>query len=396
MKTRLGTLLRLEEKWLLAGIGVWISTYLIVRYFCIEPGDAGLRWDAAWYAEAASRGYTFNGNPNYMQVVGFMPLFPSVIALLSKSGLSINLLMSVVPIICVSLAIPLLFRAIETLTSSAEALAICLLFMASPFSLFFLNGYGESLYLLLMGLFFFSLVRLRSHLLAAIFAGLASGVRPYAMVFFGVFLLWCLLKEAPGNHAIRRTLRSAFQYGPLFLGGFFLTGLYYYYSFEDLFLYRNAMIAWGYDLTSDGPGSLIDHFRTQLMAFNIDFVALRSGSPPEIGKLQFLAFLALGVPLMRKIPFLLAVYGVLLVAFILTVSEGTATIGRHMATNIALPALVVCAVRGVNISWWHDTAAISKPAFGIRGWLLLVGICLIGLALQLYLDSVFFASRWVG
>ena len=202
MKTRLGTLLRLEEKWLLAGIGVWISTYLIVRYFCIEPGDAGLRWDAAWYAEAASRGYTFNGNPNYMQVVGFMPLFPSVIALLSKSGLSINLLMSVVPIICVSLAIPLLFRAIETLTSSARSTGNCACFSsASPFSLFFLNGSRESLYLLLIGLFFFSLV-LYTPICSQRFS---LAAHQHRAVHDGIFQCFSFsgacLQKLPGDHA---------------------------------------------------------------------------------------------------------------------------------------------------------------------------------------------------
>lgn len=114
--------------------------------------------------------------------------------------------------------------------------------MASPFSIYFLNGYSESLYLLFFGAFWWALLRRQDFALAALCAGLAGAVRPFGLVLAVVWLCALGWHAYRGRLSWRNAVLTAAIYLPLTACGLLLVSLFYYVKFGDLALYRNVMM----------------------------------------------------------------------------------------------------------------------------------------------------------
>jgi hypothetical protein len=330
-----------ESKWapiLLAVAAVaWIATFLAIRHSVSPPGSSGLVWDADWYRMVAERGYFFSGDLAQMQGVAFMPMMPLLERIVLATGLDAPAAVYVTCFACALGGIALLYRALSARSAPLWSAVACILVIASPFSLYFLNGYSESAYLLFMGAFFWALWRRDDLPLAALFAGLATGVRPYGVV---LAVVWAVAVVAEGRRDGRDAawiVRRLLAYGPLCIVGLVATSLYFWLRFGDLFLYRNIMVAWNFDVL---PSGLVDQLRTSLRMFAaIDTSKLDDST--QCARALFWATPVIVVVAIRRVPFAATLYAALLLAFLVFVATTGADLGRHLSTNVALPLAVL-------------------------------------------------------
>lgn len=383
------------DLWMISAIVLWIAFYLIIRSVSLAHGGHALAWDLGWYAEIAKNGYTFNGNPNQPQVVAFLPLYPFVLGVFLKLGVGIERALIIAPILLSIAGLWLIYRALVHVIPIADAFLLVLLFMGSPFSIYFLNGYSECLYLLLFGVFLFALLARKNHFLAALFAGVATAVRPHALVLFAVYLVWEFDRHRASEDG-KEWVQSIALVAPLFVLGFLLTCVYYYFTFGDLFLYKNIMIAWGFDQFSDGFGAVIDHLRSQVLHLLVpDLRGLIIGFAPEMAKLQLWSFVVLALVFWRRLPKPVLAYGVVIVAFALLATIGSVNLGRHMATNIALPALLVVLTSALSRQVSVGEVRAYERFFHWLRYSFIATLLIAGLVVQATFIHRFFTLQWV-
>src|SRR5690242_20138431 len=160
--------------WLLGiALLVWIGAFVALRAYVAEPGRA-LRWDAGWYLSIATQDYRFDGDITHQQSVAFLPGYPFLLRLLLLVGLPMQVTVLLACIACSIVGALLLFRALSASLGPVTSAYACALALASPFSLYFLNGYSESAYFLATAAFWWALLYRRDDGLAALFAGLAG------------------------------------------------------------------------------------------------------------------------------------------------------------------------------------------------------------------------------
>ncbi len=372
---------------------LWIGMFVAVRELAVADGGVLLAWDVAWYAEVAKSGYSFNGDPSTQQTVAFLPVYPALLKFFLACGVDKEAIVRWLPIVLTVPAMVLLGRVLEFLVGQRRALWTMVLFVASPFSLYFLNGYSESLYLLtLAGCLYFLVVR-RNLLACAVIAGVATALRPHALILFPFCMMWEWSMRS-GPKAASRTLVRFGMLAPVFGFGFLAVGIYYWWMFGDSFLYKNIMVAWGFDQYSDGPGSVIDHFLAQIrLLSHLQWSLLRVPMAIEYAKLLLLAsIIGTGIAFCifkehRKI----LLYGVLLIAFALVVTEGSVNLGRHLVTNFAFPLALVLLVDRV-LSIRSGGMIRHEPNLAAAGFVL---IAVVGLVLQMRFAWSFYRMAWV-
>lgn len=351
-----------------------------------------MAWDVGWYLRIALKGYHFGGDIMTQEPVAFLPMFPMALRALLGLGLSDS---NAVLIVCVgsaSCGMLFLYRGLSARLGANWSALACALFMAAPFSMYFLSGYSEALYLLFFGAFWWALLRHSDFALAALSAGLATGVRPFGVLLAVVWAvaLW------RGVHQMRQTRPQAVRifvlFGPLTVVGILSVSLFYYYQFGDLFLYRNALLAWSQDLVQALPrGVLAMPFDVSLNGM-IELFRLDPAAPlvlpATIARLLLWAFI-LSLPLvLRRLPLEVLAYGIGLLLFCIATSAGYA-IGRHMATNLALPLAALALVWPVRDAR-EGNAPPAKWRLGLVGFLFVSGM-----SVQVFLLTQFFHGHWV-
>lgn len=147
--------------------------------------DAGVRNDANWYAGIAQHGYSYS--TVHESSVGFYPLYPILVRLLSLSIGDVYVAGMLISTACLVVAVALLVAWMQRHGAGGRAAMAVALLLCFPFSFFFAAMYSESLYLMLVLATFLCCER-KSWLLAALCAFLAVLARPT-----GVILLPCLL-----------------------------------------------------------------------------------------------------------------------------------------------------------------------------------------------------------
>jgi len=152
-------------------------------------------WDGGYFKGIAESGYGEPGPGPHPILVrsAFFPLFPLLIKLFSYlvSG-NLVLAQHLVANISYLVWIILFYYFLKTFIYQSKpkiALGACILAIVFPYSLFFMNGYSESLFMVFVMLFFIMLYR-KKYLLAALFIALASITR-----FVGLGLLLLLLVD---------------------------------------------------------------------------------------------------------------------------------------------------------------------------------------------------------
>lgn len=152
-------------------------------------------WDGGFFNGIAATGYSEPGLGPHLVLVrsAFFPLFPALIRLLSNL-LKGNIVLSQYLVANLSYLtwIILLYYFLKNYIYQKKqkiALNACILAIVFPYSLFFMAGYSESLFMVFVMLFFIMLYR-KKYLLAALCIALASITR-----FVGVGLLIVLLVD---------------------------------------------------------------------------------------------------------------------------------------------------------------------------------------------------------
>lgn len=376
----------------MAALAAWIVCFLTVRTLVIAYGGTMMAWDVGWYLHIALKGYHFGGDIMTQEPVAFLPMFPMALRALLGLGLSNSTAVLMVCVGSASCGMLLLYRGLSARVGAHWSALACALFMAAPFSMYFLNGYSEALYLLFFGAFWWSLLRHSDFALAALSAGLATGVRPFG-VLLAVAWAAALWREV---HQVRLTWPEAVRifvlFGPLTIVGILCVSLFYYYQFGDLFLYRNALLAWSQDLVQGLPRSaLLTPFDVSLNnlveLFRLDPSASLA-LPATIARLLLWAFVLLLPFVLRQLPLETMAYGIGLLLFCIATSAGYA-IGRHMATNLVLPLAVLALVWPVRDAREGNTPP-AKWRLGLTGFLFAAGM-----SVQAFLLARFFHGHWV-
>ena len=234
------------------------------------------RYDAVWYADIATRGYTFE--PGEESSPAFFPLLPLLMAVLDALGLDAYLAGVLVPNLFFVVGVAFFGRTVLRLTGDpATVWWTCLLLVSYPWSFFFSAPYTESLAFGLVAVAAWAWVERRPGL-AALAAGLAATARITALAFpAGVLLEWgvAVMRGRPARHSAWLVALS---------GAAGLCAFYGYldWKFGDFFLQLKSQAAWG--RRPPGLGGLL--------------VALFPGEAKELATVPYLlglGFLALGV-----------------------------------------------------------------------------------------------------
>lgn len=371
---------------------LWVGMFVAVREWAIANGGMLLAWDVAWYAEVAKSGYSFNGDPSAQQTVAFLPVYPALLQVFLALGMDKEAIIRWLPIVLTVPAMVLLGRVLEVLAGQRRALWTLVLFVASPFSLYFLNGYSESLYLLTLAGCLHALIVRRNLLACAVIAGIATALRPHALILFPFCVMWEWSMAGPRNAG--RTLVRVGVLAPVFASGFLAVGIYYWWMFGDSFLYKNIMVAWGFDQYSDGPGSFLDHVLTQIKHLSSpQWPLLRVPVAVEYARLLlFASIIALGIAFLTVREYgEVLLYGVLLIVFALVVTEGSVNLGRHLVTNFTFPLALVLLVDHV-LSIRSGEGARIRRAVAAAGFVLMATV---GLMLQMRFAWSFYRMEWV-
>jgi hypothetical protein len=361
----------------------WIAVFVLIRVVAILQGHPAGVWDVGWYLDIAANGYHFDGDITSAQNVAFLPGLPLLESPLLRLGLPGNLAAAIICIGAALIGIVLLRRALQAHAAPLWSAAACSLVMACPFSMYFLNGYPESLFFACLCAFLWALWTRKSDALAALFAGLSCAVRPYG-ILLAVVWAFCVVADAMRERKRPRDvlLRLAI-FGPLCVSGLLLTSLYFYARYGDLFLYRNIMVAWGFNAVA-APHDLVDRFATLWRAL---VNSNNSTDPILIGRAMFWGGLVLMPLAARRIPAALTFYALLLFAFVLATTESGANLGRHLSTNLALPLGIL------SLIWSPRSAGESLPT---RMQILAISLIWIAaITAQVFLIGSFSHKLWV-
>jgi len=351
----------------------WVVAFFAIQHFVVAPGQPVLRWDSGWYLNVAQFGYHFDGNIARSQNVAFLPALPLLERAMLAIGLGAPLAVYVPVIGCALAGVALLYRALTARFAPLWSAAACALLIASPFSLYFLNGYSEPVYLACLGAFFWALWRRRDIALAALFAGLGSAVRPYGLVLVFVWSANVAIQAHREGRSARYIVQRLLAYGPLCVAGFVLTSLFFYWQFGDLLLYRNIMVSWYVDIIPSRANGFGDHLITVWrMMGTIDFA---HGIPStQLARIIFWSAPVVVACAARRLPLAATLYAALLFAFIVVVAETGADLGRHLSTNVALPfgllAILWPPTEAQPTRWRATAIALAViAAAAMQGWL---------------------------
>jgi hypothetical protein len=154
--------------------------------------DPWFRWDAGWYMQIASAGYSLAQPEPGQRNTFFFPLYPlSVRAVGWLLGGDLGVAALVVSNVCFVAALVVLFRFVRERWDEATATLCVALLACAPHALFFSAAYAESLFLLCWVSAFYAGHRGR-WLWAGLFvalSGAARGVGPIAMSGVGLLAL---------------------------------------------------------------------------------------------------------------------------------------------------------------------------------------------------------------
>lgn len=146
--------------------------------------DAGIRYDALWYARIALHGYTYS--THHQSSIAFYPLYPILIKVLSLVVGNVYVAGMLLSTVFLFLAVVLLFHWCNDIGLREHAVWATLLLLLFPWAFFYAAMYTESLYLALALAAFIALER-RHYGWAAVCAFLIALSRPT-----GILLVPCL------------------------------------------------------------------------------------------------------------------------------------------------------------------------------------------------------------
>lgn len=211
-------------------------------------------WDGQWYNRIAEKGYFIVDAPG-LGPQAFYPLYPLLGSILHKiSGVNIEYSMLAVSL-AASFGFALVWKRYLESKCAGDVSIVMLgsaIVLLWPASYFLRVSYTESLYLLLLAIFFLGMLKRAPVLWLVFICGLLTATRPNGIICSVVLGIHCLLRESawPYRHKIMlaamATLASMWGLGlyMLYLG---ITTGNPFLSFEQQYIWR------GWSIIQDDP-----------------------------------------------------------------------------------------------------------------------------------------------
>jgi hypothetical protein len=208
-----------------------------------------LPWDSVWYRGIVDFGYHFDGDITKQQNVGFLPGYPLLIKAISVfTGLGTNAAQIVVSLSCFIIGCLAFFRVLSSRLDNGRAALVIIIWSMLPFSIYFYNGYSEALMFAVAGLFFL-FIENRSLNSACIVISYGLISRPHSLMLLPVlmyYLFQCERKNVNGSllKVLFNSVIRLIELIPVIVIFPILLTIYYYISFDDSLIYKNALYAW--------------------------------------------------------------------------------------------------------------------------------------------------------
>ena len=217
----------------------WIIGGMAVEHKAWNPLTYLYRWDSYWYMNIATEGYSFNPAVPGLYNVVFFPLYPLLLACVSKilflPMIAAGVLVSIISLVG---ACWFLYRLVAEQFPRVHAKRVVLSLLIFPTAIFLTAVYTEALFLFLSVASFYY-ARKKRWWMAGLFGGLAALTRINGIILFLPLLYSYLTTEK--NNPDRPSIASIFLV-PL---GTCLYFLYLRISFGDFLLFFKAESMWG-------------------------------------------------------------------------------------------------------------------------------------------------------
>ncbi|HEX8974585.1 MAG TPA: hypothetical protein VF817_03815 [Patescibacteria group bacterium] len=238
-------------------VGAWLLVLLLIGIFSQNLSSySGLRtcysrlyspyyrWDSSWYTQIAQKGYSFSTEKN--SSIAYWPLYPATIKFFH--ALNFTSFAQSGPILSIAYAIGaflMLYKLVLIDYSKKTSLYILAVVMLFPPAYFFVSGYPESLFLLLVVLSFY-FARKQRWLLAGIFSALLSLVKPYGILMMPALLFEYVIANDWDWKIFFKKISWTALLLPLATFGSFV--LYNYLKFNNALAFLATQKSWGRSL----------------------------------------------------------------------------------------------------------------------------------------------------
>lgn len=355
---------------------VFVVLGLAIRYAAFSTGHPGAsfpefaqglcRWDCAWYATLAERGYDRFPVPNFINAGNwaFFPLYPIFVGLILPVIQQPTMVVATVTSIVLSwatvvIAWPLFERNWRAYTLYAAFI------LSGPFSMYFTTFYTEVMFVLTMTCVFVALRR-GNYLAAGVFGALLSATR-----IVGVFIVFAILIQAYMDHrasggTVRGFLSGIWSRTDLLLAlviaplGCFIYMAFLHYQVGDALAFQHDQRAWG--RVTGNPLGYVWRALTNFPA---------SGFIPSASQqLAVAAIFGLAMTLVLAIKRQFAAAAFCLICLVLPICTGMASILRFVVGLVPLQVLVMQVLARNRV-----TTALAVLAFAVLdfeftlGWL---------------------------
>jgi len=244
----------------LSGGLVLLSGYFLSRYLSIKRCTGHYfgytswlsNWDGQWYQYIVDRGYHYADDGGYGPQA-FFPLYPLLGRLLG----AISPLHGQLPLVSISWlsAFAFLFvwmrYATERIAMPLQRAALwgLALILFWPVSYFLRAAYTESLYLLLLTLFFYGCAKRWRPAYLVIITGLLTATRPTG-VLASIVLAIHLFRRYP-NASLSKRIAVSLALAAISAWGLYAYAAFLYVEFGDPFLFIGKQAAWNYRMPAD-------------------------------------------------------------------------------------------------------------------------------------------------
>jgi Gpi18-like mannosyltransferase len=205
------------------------------------------RWDSSWYTQIAQKGYkSFSITEN--SSVAYWPLYPATIWLGHKLHFAtFQYTQTFLSIIYAIIAFLMLYKLARIDYDKRQSLIITLSVMIFPAAYFFVSGYPESLFLLLVVLSFY-FARKQKWLAAGVFAGLLALTKPYGVAMApALFFEYWIANGKDWKIFLQKFSWTAFCLPVLSVIGFMF---FNYLKFHDALAFLDTQQSWGRSLNN--------------------------------------------------------------------------------------------------------------------------------------------------
>lgn len=362
-------------------------------------------WDSGWYRNIVDYGYDFNGDITVKQDIAFLPGYPLIIKVIAVIfGFSSVVAQLIVCLLGYLVGSWFFFKVISLRIGEYLSAIIVMIWSLMPFSIYFMNGYSESVLFALVGVFFYFLQR-GSVVSASIVISYGLITRPHAMAMLPVLFYYLYrFEHCKGVFSWYQSLGRAgvksVELAPIIIIFPVILTIYWYLSFGDSLVNKNIYYAWSHGVTP----TLVQKFNSIAGAISSIFSGLQYSNILIYKKYfytlspqQFAAFFLVTGLLLTPVFLAVKCYDFFIfnisIVILWIISSDILNLGRHISLMFSIPFAGVIAL-DVLISRFRvmandKTKMILYFFILLTGFIYIVSLCLSGI------HFIWFAIRYL-